>query len=585
MSHAALLLAEADAFRRAGQLSRAEQTYRRAIQADSANAAAYNLLGLVLASQGKLDEAIGCFQTAVQRDPDYAQAHNNLGVALEQQGKLDEAAAAFRQAVQVRPDYAEAHNNLGVAMEKQGRLDEAVACCSRAAELKPDYVEAYNSLGVAFERQDKLDEAEACFRRAVELRPDFAEAHSNLGGVLDRQDKLEPAAAALRRALALKPDSPEAHVNLGLVLERLGRLDEALAVLQRAVALEPKVAEVHMNLGLVLERQGNVEEAMTSFRRALVQPDCAQAHLNYALALLRSGNFDEGWREYEWRAGCEGVGQKILPGRRWQGDPIEGRTILVCEEQGAGDTLQFVRYAELLKRQGATVVVQCRPQLIGLLESCRGVDRVTSTLGPLPPYDVYVSLPSLPGILGTSLVNIPANVPYLFADAALVGEWKDELTGKDFKVGIAWQGDPNHKANRYRSFPLEKLAPLAGMPGVGLFSLQFGAGREQLADLPPACPITDLGDRLGDFHSTAAIMRNLDLVITCDSAPAHLAGAVGVPVWVALAFVPDWRWLLARTDSPWYPTMRLYRQSRPGDWEEVFRRIAIDLAAIARQRG
>lgn len=553
MSTVARLLAEADAFHRAGRLHEAEQAGRRAIQADPANALGHNFLGLVLAAQGKPDEAIAWFQSAVERNPDDAQAHNNLGVTFERLGRLDEAATSFRRAVQLRPDYAEAHNNLGVALGKLGHHDEAVACCRRALELKPDNVDAHNSLGVALERQEKLDEAAACFRQVVKRKPDDAEAHSNLAAILDRQDRLDEAMASLERALALNPNSPEAHVNLGMVLERQGQMDPAI----------------------------------TSFRRAIeLDPNGAQAHLNYGLALLRRGHFESGWREYEWRAGCEGVVQPVLPAPRWRGEPLEGKTILLVEEQGAGDTLHFVRYAEPLKSRGATVIVQCRPQLASLLKSCRGIDAVIPTAAPPPAFDVYLPLPSAPGVFGTTLESIPANVPYLFADAALLGRWQAEFnTVGEFKVGIAWQGDPNHKANRYRSIPLERFVPLAGVPGVRLFSLQFGAGREQLAELPPACPITDLGDRLGDFDNTGAIMRSLDLVITCDSAPAHLAGALGVPVWVALVLVPDWRWLLERTDSPWYPTMRLYRQSRVGDWHGVFDGIERDLRAIAGQRG
>jgi hypothetical protein len=398
---------------------------------------------------------------------------------------------------------------------------------------------------VALQRQGKFEEAASALRRAVELRQNYAEAYSNLGAVLDRLDSLDEAQTALERAIQLKPDSREGRVNLGLLLERRGRFEEGLALFAGALA-----------------------------------PDCPQAHLNYGLGLLRLGRFAEGWREYEWRSRCENVAQKNLPGPRWQGEPLAGRTILLCEEQGLGDTLHFVRYAELLKDQGARLVVQCRPQLVTLLERVRGIDAAVSTLAPPPRFDAYVSLPSLPCILGTTLATIPADVPYLSVDPALAARWKEELAAMPgFKVGVAWHGDPVNTMNRYRSFPAEALAPLAAIPGARLVSLQFGPGREQLAQLGGRFPIVDLGDRLGDFHTTGAIMQNLDLVITCDSSPAHLAGGLGLPVWVALPFVPDWRWLLNRTGSPWYPTMRLYRQPRAGDWQSVFAEISRDLAA------
>jgi ADP-heptose:LPS heptosyltransferase len=240
-----------------------------------------------------------------------------------------------------------------------------------------------------------------------------------------------------------------------------------------------------------------------------------------------------------------------------------------------------VRYAELVKQQGATVIVECKPPLARLFASCPGVDRVMTRGEPLPRFDVWTTLLSLPGIFETSLATIPAKVPYLWPSEALVEQWKDELSKeKAFKIGIAWQGNPTQLSDRFRSLPLAHFAGIAATRGVRLYSLQMGAGREQLADRANALPITDLADRLGDFHNTAAIIRNLDLVITCDSSPAHLAGALGVPVWVALAFAPDWRWMLKRPDSPWYPTMRLFRQQSSGDWDGVFESIRDELTRI-----
>jgi tetratricopeptide (TPR) repeat protein len=580
-------LAEAEAFRRAGRLRDAEERCRRVLQVDAADAPAHHLLGLVLGAQGRLDEAAECFRRAVERRPEHVQTWNNLGVALQRMGKLDEAAAALESAVERMPDYAEAHHNLGVTRERQGRLDEAGECCRRAIAIKPDYAPAHNSLGVALERQGKLDLAAAAFRRALQLSPDAAETHSNLAAVLDAQGKLDLAAAALTRALELDAERVEPYVNLSLVLEKQGRLDEALGVLARAAALDPNCAAVHVNLGLVWERQGKLGEAVAAYRRALAADSrCAEAHLNLALALLRDGDFAAGWREFEWRFQCEGANESPRARPRWAGETIEGRAILLCEEQGFGDSLQFVRFVQLVKQRGARVIVECRPQLASLLKSCPGVDAVVAAgAGPVE-FDVYLPMTSVPGVWGTSLESIPAKVPYLFPAAALVEKWKQELGAVEaFKVGIAWQGDPANKTDRFRSIPLERFAPVAGIAGVRLYSVQMGAGREQLARLTTTAPISDLGDRLGDFHNTAAILCNLDLIITCDSAPAHLAGALGLPVWVALAHLADWRWMLERTDSPWYPTMRLYRQSRRGDWHEVFERIATDLAERAKQGG
>jgi Flp pilus assembly protein TadD len=487
--------------------------------------------------------------------------------------------------VALAPHNAEVHRKLAGALEELGDRERALAASLRAVELDPHHAESRSSLGVLFQRQNRHEEAVAQLRRAIELKPDFAEAYSNLGAALESQDKLDEAFAALRQGIALNPNRIEAYANLAIVLEKQGRLDEALDVLARADAINPNCAAVHVNRGLVLERQGRLVEAAASLRQALaIDPACPEAHMNHGFMLLRDGDFARGWQEFEWRFQCSAERPR-LPAR-WKGEPIAGRTILLCEDQGFGDTLQFIRFAEALKRRGAAVVLLCRPPLARLLATCPGIDRVVSADKPLPEFDFHLPLASLPGALGVSLANIPANVPYVFPEAELVARWKaDFADAGTFKVGIAWQGSPSNKADRYRSFPLERMAPLATVGGVRLFSLQMEKGREQLAPLEAPWAITDLAERIGDFQDTAAIVRNLDLVIACDSSPAHLAGALGMPVWVALAFAADWRYFHDRDDSPWYPTMRLYRQSRPGDWQGVFARMACDLAAKVNKRG
>ena len=288
------------------------------------------------------------------------------------------------------------------------------------------------------------------------------------------------------------------------------------------------------------------------------------------------GRFEQGWPGYEWRWKCKEFGS--LPPFHpplWDGSPLDGRTILVHAEQGLGDTLQFIRYAPLVHQRGGRVILVCQPPLIGLLTRSPGVERLVAQGEALPDYDVHVPLMSLPGLLGTTLESVPADVPYLDAEPQLVEAWRHRLGSyPGFKVGIVWQGNPKFRLDRRRSIPLAQFAPLARVPGVHLFSLQKGPGAEQLAAVTDRFPVTDLGRRLDDFMDTAAVLKNLDLVISVDTAIAHLAGALGIPVWVALPFVPDWRWLMDREDSPWYPTMRLFRQARPGQWEDVFQRIA-----------
>jgi hypothetical protein len=322
---------------------------------------------------------------------------------------------------------------------------------------------------------------------------------------------------------------------------------------------------------------------VAEFRRAIrLAPNYAEAHKNLAHSLLRGGQFAEGWREYEWRWQCREFPRLPYTQPAWDGSPLEGRTLLLCAEQGLGDTIQFVRYAPLLKRRGGRTVVAAQKPLLPLLAGCPGIDALADRDAAPPPYDVFAPLLSLPRLLGTTPADVPAEVPYLQARPDLVERWREELRPLDgFRVGIAWRGSPGYRMDRLRSFPLSHFEPLARLPGVRLVSLQKGPGVEQLRELDGRFPVVDLAGRLdeasGPFMDTAAVMRNLDLVVSCDTAVAHLAGALGVPVWLALSCAPEWRWLVGREDSPWYPTMRLFRQESAGAWEDVFRRMAAAL--------
>jgi tetratricopeptide (TPR) repeat protein len=504
---------------------------------------------------------------------------NRRGIALARQGRLDEAVASFQRAVQMKPDDAVAYGNWGLALTMQGKPDEALACYRRALELKPDFAEGYSNLGRLWMDQGRIEEALACFRRALELKPEFAEAHNRLGRALQQQGKLEEAAASYRRALQSSPAFAEAHLNVGNIFKEQGRLDQAVASYHRALELKPDYADACYNLGAVFRDQGNLDGAAACYRRAVeLKPDHALAHLNLALDLLLTGDWRLGWPEYQWRWRTKELIPRCFPKPPWSGESLAGKTILLHAEQGLGDTLQFIRYAPVVKQHGGTVVVECQKPLLGLLDGCPGVDQLVAEGDDLPAFDVYAPLLSLPGILKTSIETIPATVPYVLARPALVELWRKRLAGFDgFKIGITWQGNPKYRDDRFRSIPLRYFAPLARIPGVRLLSLQKGAGAEQLAEVRDLFPVTDLAAELdeqsGPFMDTAAVMKNLDLVITSDMAAAHLAGALGAPVWVALTLVPDWRWLLDRSDSPWYPTMRLFRQRERGNWQAVFEEI------------
>jgi tetratricopeptide (TPR) repeat protein len=529
-----------------GNHAAAVQYISRAIRLKGHAAAFHNNLGNALRAQGKLDEAVAAYRRALQLQPRDAEAHNNLGNALKDQGKLDEAVACCRRALELQPDSAEAHNNLGLVLKDQGKLEEAVACCRRALQLKPEFAEAHNNLGLVLVDQGKLDEAAACYRRALELKPDSAEAHSNLGNVLREQGKLDEAMACYHRALELKPDSAEAHNNLGLVLMDQGKLDEAVACCQRALELKPDYAEAHNSVGNILTDQGKLDEAVACCQSALeLKPELAAAHWNRSLLRLLSGNFADGWPEYEWRWRMKDWRPRCFPQMSWDGQPLPGKSILLHAEQGLGDTIQFIRYAALVGQCGARVVVECQKPLVRLLAACPGIDQLLAAGEELPGFDVHAPLMSLPLLCKTTLENIPASIPYVFAAPALVAQWRERLDKIDgLKVGICWQGNPQYRGDRYRSIPLRHFADLARLPGICLISLQKGAGREQLAAVRDDFPVVDWADELdeaaGPFMDTAAIIQNLDLVITSDTVIAHLAGAMGVPVWVGLPLVPDW---------------------------------------------
>jgi tetratricopeptide (TPR) repeat protein len=508
-----------------------------------------------------------------------------------QAGELQQAERVCQEILQADPYHAEATHLLGMLAHRVNRYDRAVEYIEKAIDFhQVSKAPFHSNLGLAYQALGRLDDAVASYRQAIALKPNFPEAHYNLGNVLQEQGKIDDAIASYRQAIALRPEAAEAHNNLGHALQEQGKLDEATACYRQAIALKPDHVEAHSNLGLALQEQSRMDEALACYDRALeLNPQLANAHLNRAVLLLLTGRFAPGWPEYEWRWQCKPLTPPTFPQPRWDGSDLSGRTILLYCEQGLGDTLQFIRYAPVVKERGGTVVVGCPKALVRLVETCRGIDHLVPFGSGMPAFDVYAPLLSLPGLFGITNDNVAAEVPYLSANSRLVEHWRRELESLEgFKIGIAWQGNVQYKGDRQRSIPLAQFTPLAWVEGARLISLQKGPGTEQLAALAGRFPVLDLAGRLdeaaGPFMDTAAIMKTLDLVITSDSAIAHLAGALGVPAWVALPAVPDWRWQLGREDSPWYPTLRLFRQKERGNWEEVFLRIARELKALIAKR-
>jgi Flp pilus assembly protein TadD len=484
----------------------------------------------------------------------------------------------------------------------QGMHEEAEAYFREVIRIRPDHAETLNNLGTAVWRQGRSREAERYYRRAQAIAPDDFAVLNNLGNVFREQGRLKRAVRLHRKAVELQPDSSRALMNLGVTLSELGDFDEALGWLRKSLQVDPGFADCHVNLGMTLARQGNLDEALLCYEEALrLRPDFPEARRNRAHIWLARGDFARGWPEYEWRLQCPKFRTLPVNRPRWTGEDLAGRSVLIHAEQGLGDTLQFIRFAIAARERRGRVVVACPQPLVRLLSRCPAIDLAVDWMEPLPDCNAQIPLLSLPSILGITTDTFAAAVPYLSADADSAAAWRTKVAqaigrrpegtcddpkrpSRIVKIGIAWQGSRGHPLDRWRSFPLSLFVHLAALPGVQLISLQKGDGVAQLARLAGRFPVIDLNsecqerEALGDLLDTAAVMSGLDLVVTTDSAVAHLAGGLGVKAWVALSTVGEWRWLIDREDSAWYPTMRLFRQASFGDWDGVFRRMASALS-------
>jgi tetratricopeptide (TPR) repeat protein len=572
---------------RAGNLPLAEKLYRQVLAASPRAADAWHLLGALCIQSGRAAEAVDLISRAIALDGSQPDYYGHLGAAFGALERHDEAVRHLRHAVRLAPQSATSHYNLGTALRNAGELEAAVVSFRHAVAANPRAAEAHFNLANTLRELKRFDEAEASYRAALAARPNYMKAMINLGNVLLDRKRHDEAIEVLRGAVALDPNYSKAHLNLGSALRDSRRFDEAVAALVTAVELDPKSAEAHNNLGTALQARAQFDEAVREYEQALrLDAELADAHFSLGTQLLRQGQLARGFAEYEWRWKCKSFSTRRFEQPRWDGAPLAGRTILLHAEQGLGDTLQFVRYAADVKRGGGTVILECQQVLMKLLRSVAGVDQFVAPGALATGFDVECPLLSLPGVLGLPITEL-ARGAYLAAEAARLERWREKLADvRGFRVGIAWQGNPEHLFDGQRSVPLARFAPLAAIRGVRLVSLQKGFGSEQLAGC--GFDVYTLGDELdadGAFVDTAAVMKQLDLVIACDTAAAHLAGALGVPVWVALSAHGDWRWFADRADSPWYPTMLLFRQARLDRWDDVFGRIAAALdALVSRQK-
>ena len=567
---------------KAGRLAEAETCYRSVLAADAGHADALHWLGLLALQRGRAAEAAELIGRALARAPHSPTFLNNRGLALAELGAFADAVASFDTALRLRPDYGSALSNRGSALHRLGRNAEALTSLDRAIALQADVAEMHVNRGLVLADLGREAEALAAHERAIALRPDYAQAHSNRGNVLLALGRPAEALASLDRAVALRPDMADLHTNRGNALRDVGQPEAAVAAHTRAIALRPDHAEAHCNFGRAMIDLNRYAPALASLDRALaLKPALAEARMNRAVIALVQGRLAEGFADYEvrWQTQAFARGRRGFAQPQWQGEALAGRTLLLHADQGLGDSIQFCRYVTLvLARADGPVILEAPRALLPLFQGTFPGLRLVMQNEALPAFDLHCPLPSLPHVFGTELASVPAPVGYLRADPVRAAQWRDRLeSAGPPRVGLVWSGDPKHANDHCRSLPLARLLPLAQC-GARLFGLQPQVRPADRAVLAATPAIADLGRDFADFADTAAAIAALDLVISVDTSVAHLAAALGKPTWVMLPFCPDWRWLLEREDSPWYPTLRLFRQPARNDWDSVLRRVQAALA-------
>jgi tetratricopeptide (TPR) repeat protein len=566
-------------------MAEAAEAFRRSIALQPGVAAVHTALGQALASLGEHAGAAASFRSALTLDPSDPEPYVGTGRLLHQLGRPQEALAHFNAAIELAPARAEPWASLGRALLALDQADDAAAALCQAVTLDPDSAACHLQLGDIRRRQRDHAAAAACYRRAIELSPAWPDAHLRLSNAVYDLGQFEAAAEAAAAAIALRQDDAEAHSSRGNALLALLRTEEAVAEYRTALRLQPHSAAFLSNLGNALTDQLKLDEALEAQRRALaIEPDFVDAQYNHAITLLLAGQLEPGWRYYEARWKLPWKPPRRFPQPRWQGEALAGRTILLHAEQGLGDMLQMARYVKLVAARGGLVLLQVHEPLVRLLRSLPEVWQVVSLDASLPPFDLHCPMFSLPLVFGTRLDTIPAQ-PYLRADPALaapglLARCRTRFGSRSgMRVGLVWQGTARIGAHvdRERSVAVEQLAPLAGLAGVDLYGLQKDPDPASAATAA-ALGIISLMTDVTDFADTAAIVAELDLVISVDTSTAHLAAAMGKPVWLLSRYNGCWRWLTGRTDSPWYPNLRLYRQDASRDWTGVVARLAGDLA-------
>jgi len=567
-----LQLQDAYAYHQAGNLEEAVARFAELHELYPENARLLTALGTVAMQLGMTGEAVRFFEKSIEIEPDQPTVLSNWGVGLARFGSFEKAVLCYDKAVKLQPDYAAAYNNRGIALREMRRDDEALASYDLAIKHKPDYAEAHYNRGNLLIGRGNKEMALASYDRAITLNPSYVQAYVNRGNVLKELKRFDEALVSYDRAIALAPDYAEAYDNRGTVLKELGQIEASLASYDRAIALDPAYAAAYNNRGIALQAVGRFDEALRSYQRALeVDSSYAPAQWSIALLKLLEGDYTEGWKMYEWRwQDTQKSALRVFPQPLWLGEvSLLAKTLLIHGEQGLGDDIQFCRYALLAVAQGAEVILEVPSALVTLMKTLGPHICVVKNGDATPATDYQCPAMSLPLAFKTTMANIPAKVPYLFADSAKIQQWQKRLGEKTLpRVGLVWSGRPEHKNDHNRSIPLKLLEGILQLP-MEFHALQKEVRNEDASLLQQFDCLHWHGEELQDFTDTAALIDVMDVVISVDTSVAHLAGALNKPVWVLLPFLPDFRWMLERTDSPWYPSARLFRQRAPGGWKDV----------------
>ena len=570
-----------------GNVIEAIASYKKAIQINPNYSEAYFNLGNVFKNKGDIPEAIASYKKAIQINPNYFNSYNNLGSIYREDGNIKAAINSFHAAIKLNPNYTDAHYNLGNSLQAQGDLEQAFISYQKAIQLNPNFADAHNNLGIIFEEQNNLILAKASYQKAIQINPDFADAHNNLGNILQEMGDLEKALISYQKAIQINPDFADAHNNLGNALKEKGNLKEAIISYKKALEIKTNYSEAQMNLGNALKEQGELSEAIKSYKKALhYEPNYPEARWNLSLIQLLTGDYQSGWENYRWRwQRKKTVKPHAQPKtQEWKGETLHAdERLIIVSEQGLGDTLQYMRYIPELKKKGIKICFCAQTKLHSLIKSS-GIH-----LDPLTPEETnklsdgkWMPLLSLPRYLRVSPNNPIINKPYIFTPISLFKKW-NRILQKEKKpiIGINWQGNPEmERSYRKRSIALETFSKIVKNKKLSMLSLQKGFGSEQLEHCSFQNHFVKSQDQINSiwsFLENAAIIANCDLIITCDTSIAHLAGGMGKSVWLLLKDVPYWTWGMNKEKTFWYPTMKLFRQQQKDDWDQLMNRLSLEL--------